>query len=74
MGKEVRTKITCDACGNVIHGDYMTVDIDSHTFYVCLPRTAPINPCGNKTKRLLLNTFKKSATAKLLLEDLDRAD
>lgn len=74
MGKVVRTKITCDVCGQRIHGDCMTVDIDDETFYVCRPRTAPINPCGNKAKRLLLNVFKKSDVAKALLEALDKAD
>lgn len=74
MSKKVRTTITCDVCGETIHGDYMEVNIDQHEFYVCLPRTAPINPCGNKAKRKLLEVFKHSDVADVLLEGLDRAD
>lgn len=74
MGKEVKVKLTCDACGKRIYGDFMVVEIDSHEFYVCLPRTAPINPCGNKTKRALLNIFSKSDVAKDMLRALDIAE
>lgn len=74
MPKTVTTQITCDACGKRIDGDYMTVVIDAHDFYVCLPRTAPIYPCGNQTKRKLLSIFSKSDVASMMIEALNEAD
>jgi hypothetical protein len=74
MGKQVRITIHCDVCGRIIEGDYMVVKVDGHKFYICRSRTAPINPCGNKAKRKLLEIFKKCALADALIEDLNLAD
>lgn len=70
----VRTIITCDSCGKEILGDCEEVRIWRQTFYVCNIRTAPVNKCGNETVRKLLQNFKHSDVATILLESLNRID
>lgn len=72
--KEEIVRVTCDVCGRFIEGDWMTVQVGDDEFHICLPRTAPINKCGNQTQRAILNLFKKSDVAKALLKFLDFAD
>ncbi len=64
MGVEVTEKVTCDVCGERIHGDYMTVEMavgfSEVTFVACIPRTAPINPCGNVIRDKILALFPKA--------------
>ncbi len=61
MPKEESIKYVCDVCGKEIRGDFMTVAVDGggpeREFYVCLPRTAAINPCGNQTRAAIFAIF-----------------
>ena len=46
--REEIVKITCDICGEEVHGDYLQVLVgdDEYTFH--LPRIAALRDCGNK--------------------------
>ena len=63
MGRTIIEKVKCDVCGTRIDGDYMTVEVlvgvSDVVYCVCLPRTAPINPCGNILKEKLEALFPK---------------
>jgi hypothetical protein len=62
----IRTrKVICDVCGEEIDGDYLEVrysiaDGGWQSYYVHVPRTAAIDPCGNNVLKALKKLFPHS--------------
>jgi hypothetical protein len=62
MIRETR-KITCDGCGEEIHGDYMVLSLSygiaiNRDYHYHVPRTVAIKPCGNLVINALENLVK----------------